>query len=301
MQSASNYAKIYENDREWDVDLDKLLIVDGNNLLFQFFYGFPAKIHNKSGRTIHATIGFISAFQCMIRRYQIDRAVVVFDCDCSTERKELYEDYKANRPKDWDSLPPDEVPFFEEEYIRKCLEYLGVCVLDSKKMEADDLIASIALEESETSKVYILSYDSDFFQLLRENISIIRYKGENTKTISLQSFCEKFGFCPSSYPLYKALVGDSADNVKGVPMVGAKRATMIVKECEDFARLCESELLFLPLKARESVKDSLAIVERNLALIELKKKEIATSAFDFDKDKLEMRNSQILTACKVFG
>ena len=76
---------------------NKLLIVDGNNLLFQMFYGIPAKIYNKRGRTIHATIGFISALQKMLKIYGINRCVVVFDCDGSDERKELLDTYKANR------------------------------------------------------------------------------------------------------------------------------------------------------------------------------------------------------------
>ena len=110
------------------------------------FYGFPAKIYNKRGRTIHATLGFISALQKMVKNYQINRCIAVFDCDCAEDRKQTLDTYKANRDVDWESLPADEVPFWEEEYIRECLQYLGVCTLDSCQMEADDLIASIALK-----------------------------------------------------------------------------------------------------------------------------------------------------------
>ena len=145
---------------------NRLLIVDGNNLLFQMFYGIPAKIYNKRGRTIHATLGFVSALQKMIKTYQINGCIVVFDRDCAEERKQAFDRYKANRDTDWESLPADEVPFFEEEYIRECLEYLGVCVLDSCQMEADDLIASIALRERGRTKYLFLPATAIFFSLL---------------------------------------------------------------------------------------------------------------------------------------
>lgn len=280
---------------------DKALIVDGNNLLFQMFYGLPTKIYNKRGRTIHATIGFISALQRLIKSYQINRTAVVFDCDCSMERKQILEDYKANRRQDWDQLPQDEVPFFEEEYICQCLEYLGVCVLNSHGMEADDLIASLALSESKRADVFIASFDSDFFQLIDDSVSVIRYRGQNTKTITRQSFFEEYGFDPSRYALYKSLTGDSADNVKGVPMVGAKRAASIVQACANVQTLKNSELSFLSEKVKNSVKNSISLIERNLSLILLKEREIVGECQVFDKERATMTNSQILSACGVFN
>jgi DNA polymerase-1 len=279
---------------------DKLLIVDGNNLLFQMFYGIPAKVYNKRGRTIHATIGFISALQRMIKTYAINRCLVVFDCDGAEDRKQTLDAYKANRTQDWEGTPADEIPFFEEEYIRECLAYLGICTLDSCHMEADDLIASIALREKEENEVFISSYDSDFFQLIDENVSIIRYRGEHTKHVDKGSFETEFGFSPSRYALYKALTGDSADNVGGVPSIGKKRATQIVENCEDLAALRASDLSFLPSKARQSVEENFSLVERNLSLIALSQREIQNYQCSFDEDKIKERNSQILSTCHVF-
>ena len=277
-----------------------LLIVDGNNLLFQMFYGIPAKIYNKRGRTIHATIGFVSALQRLIKGYAIDRCLVVFDCDGSAERKETLDSYKANRTQDWESMPADEVPFYEEEYIRECLAYLGICTLDSCQMEADDLIASIALKEKAENYVFISSYDSDFFQLIDENVAVIRYRGENTKLVNKEAFEKEFGFSPKRYALYKSLAGDSADNVDGVPSIGKKRAAQIVEHCADIAALRASDLMFLPNKARQNVLENFALIERNLSLIALLEKEIQAYQSDFDKEKIKARNSQILSACHVF-
>ena len=115
--------------------MERLLIVDGNNLLFQMFYGMPSKIYNKSGKTIHATIGFISYILKQINYFNISKIVVVFDGDTSKERKELDSNYKSNRTINWDELNEDEVPFNEEKYIIKCLEYLNIKVLYSLNME----------------------------------------------------------------------------------------------------------------------------------------------------------------------
>jgi len=160
--------------------MEKILIMDGNNLLFQMFYGMPSKIYNKSGRTIHATIGFISYLIKQIKLLEVSKAVVVFDSDSSLERKEEYPEYKENRVNDWESLPFDEVPFNEEENIVKCLDYLNIKIIYSKGMEADDVIASLVKLFESDNKIYISSFDSDFFQLINDNVSVIRYRGKNT-------------------------------------------------------------------------------------------------------------------------
>ena len=279
---------------------NRLLIVDGNNLLFQMFYGIPTKIYNKRGRTIHGTLGFISALQRMIKTYEINRCLVVFDQDGSSERKEIAEDYKANRPKDWDSLPQDEIPFLEEEYIRECLRYLDVCTLDSKGMEADDLIASIALRESEENDVFIASYDSDFFQLINDRISVIRYRGERTKRMDKPTFETEFCFPPERYALYKALTGDTADNISGVLSIGKKRATEIVQNCACCQDLTAERVEFLPCKARQNLLSAIPLIERNLALIVLREKPIQEYCTGFDEGKIRESNSRILSACHVF-
>jgi DNA polymerase-1 len=264
------------------------------------FYGIPAKIYNKRGRTIHATLGFVSALQRMIKTYRFNRCAVVFDGDCSEERKELCEEYKANRPQDWDSLPKDENPFLEEEYIRDCLQYLGICMLESKGMEADDLIASMALRESGAGEVVIASYDSDFFQLINDKISVLRYRGEHTKIMDKSAFETEFAFPPSRYALYKSLTGDTSDNVTGVPSIGKKRAAQIVQHYADYEALKSGKFDFLPNKARENLQNALPTIERNLSLIVLKERAIQEYQCCFDSVKISETNSKILTACRVF-
>lgn len=283
--------------------MEKVLIIDGNNLLFQMFYGMPSKIYNKSGKTIHATIGFISATLRLIKMIDATRVIVVFDQDGSQEREELYQDYKGNRENNWDELQPDEVPFNEEENIKKCLDYLNIKCLYSKNMEADDLIASLAYLYSDINKVYVCSYDSDFFQLINENISIIKYKGKNSKIIDNHTFIEMFNFSSNKYVFYKSLVGDSADNIKGISQIGQKRASKIVSTFENFEEFLENRNVLFSEKLSEVVineKEKYYLNERMIKLTYKDEIDYNLNDFIFDKDKINETNSQILSINKVF-
>ena len=280
--------------------MERLLIVDGNNLLFQMFYGMPSKIYNKSGKTIHATIGFISYILKQINYFNISKIVVVFDGDTSKERKELDSNYKSNRTINWDELNEDEVPFNEEKYIIKCLEYLNIKVLYSLNMEADDLIASLTKLFEEDNEILISSFDSDFYQLINNNVSVLRYRGKCSKIINKDKFIDEFNFDPSRYCLYKAIVGDNSDNIKGVKGIGKVRGSIICKKYSSLEDIFMHELLD---KYEKLLFNNKNIIEKNVKLIELKYKngvKYKLIDFDFDKEKILMKNSEILSICKVF-
>ena len=283
--------------------MENVLIVDGNNLLFQMFYGMPSKIYNKSGQTIHATIGFVSAILRLIKLIDASKVIVVFDEDGSEEKKQAYEQYKTNRINNWDELPSDEVPFNEEENIKKCLTYMGINYLNSKDMEADDLIASLVYLFKNENKVFISSYDSDFYQLIDENVSIIKYKGKSTSLFSLKEFIEAFSFTPDKYVFYKSLVGDSADNIKGINGIGKVRASKIVKNCSSFDELIDLSNQLLPAKIASCIKDEKERFLLNNKIITLtynSKINYDIREFGFNKEISLLSNSTILSANKVF-
>ena len=283
--------------------MENILIIDGNNLLFQMFYGMPSKIYNKSGQTIHATIGFISAIQRLIKMIDASKVVVVFDFDGSEERQELYKDYKANRENNWDELQSDEVPFNEEENIWKCLDYLNIKYLLSKNMEADDLIASLTYLYNKDNKVYICSYDSDFFQLINENVSIIKYKGKNSKIIDNDIFKEMFGFDSNKYVFYKSLLGDTADNIKGFTSIGKKRASKIVSTFDSFEEFIDNRNQLFSEKLSNVIFEEKDIFYLNEKIIKLTYKQDVDynlNNFIFDKDRVNEKNSTILSNNKVF-
>lgn len=283
--------------------MERLLIVDGNNLLFQMFYGMPSKIYNKSGKTIHATIGFVSAIQRLIKLVDASFVVVVFDGDVNQERIDEYKDYKANRVNNWDELPSDEVPFNEEENIIKCLNSMGIKVLKSINMEADDLIASLTLSNCEDYKIYISSNDSDFYQLINDNVAIIKYKGKNSKIIDKKEFFNIFDFDSSKYVFYKSLVGDSADNIMGISGIGKVRATKIVSCCDSFEKLLEIKNELLPKKIASSLEDEMNKFFTNKKIITLTQSPIINydiREFGYNKDIISLSNSQILTINRIF-
>lgn len=287
--------------------MDKILIVDGNNLLFQMFYGIPTKVYNKSGETIHATLGFISCLQKIIKNYEVTKAIVIFDEDSSKERFSEYEEYKANRFTNWDNLPNDENPFNEEEKIITCLKYLNIKFLHSKEAEADDLIATICKTFENDNQIIILSFDSDFFQLINNHVSVLRYRGKNTKLYDEKLFFQEFNFNPAQYVFYKALVGDSSDNIKGIDKIGRVRGTKIVQSIASVEDLTKIPLEVISDKIRENVIKSKDIIIRNINLITLKKaKKFIESfnnqieEFDFDFEKIRQKNSEILSLCKIF-
>lgn len=268
--------------------------------MFQMFYGMPERIYNKSGHTIHTTIGFISYLQKEIKLTGATHVAVVFDYDGSDERKELYSDYKANRTEDWDSLPEEEIPFAEEDMIIKCLEYMGIKTIQSKGMEADDVIASLAMLFDKESKITIASFDSDFFQLISENVSVLRYRGKASVLWDKALFKEKMGFFPERYVLYKSLVGDTADNIVGVGGIGKKRGGDIVNQIDSLEDIEASSINPKYIKAILASRD---IVERNIKLIRLSYREEIKLSLDelcFSKEKAAEKNSVILSACKIF-
>ena len=277
-----------------------ILIIDGNNLMFQMFYGMPERIYNKSGRTIHTTIGFISFVLKELKLLNASHALVVFDEDGSDERKELYAEYKANREEDWSTMAPEEIPFSEEDLIFRCLEYLDIKMIRSKGMEADDVIASAVKVFEKDAKITISSFDSDFFQLISENVSVLRYRGKASVLWDRSYFEEKMGFPPERYALFKALTGDSADNIEGVKGIGKKRGAEIVNAISSIE---EAEDSGLKAKYIEAIRGSKEIIERNLRLIELRKRdeiELTLDELIFDKEKTTYKNSRVLSECSVF-
>lgn len=275
--------------------MESLLIIDGNNLMFQMYYGFPCAINNKKGKPIHGTIGFISYLLSEIKMVEATRVAVVFDEDSSEERREILPQYKANRI-DYSSLPSS--PFTQEDDIVKCLRYLEIEPIYSKECEADDIIATLALKYGKDNRVTISSFDSDFFQLISNNISILRPRGKSSKIIDISSFEEAFGFSPSFYALYKAIMGDKSDNIKGVEGFGKKRSALVVKAIEEN----KSPLFYLKEREKKKIEENEDLVKRNISLIKLVEKDldIALSSLSFNKKRVEEGNSRILNICGIF-
>lgn len=209
--------------------MDKLLIVDGSNLLFQMFYGMPTKIIGRGGRQVQGTVGFVGALLKMIRMTKPTHVAVLFDGESENERVALDPSYKANRP-DFSEMPEDEVPFTQLPDIYAALDELGIKHAETTMCETDDWIAAYALSLGDRCDIVISSFDSDFFQLITDRVSVLRYRGDASMLLTPAHIYEKLGVYPEQYADYKCMVGDTADNIRGVAKVGPKTAATLLAE-----------------------------------------------------------------------
>lgn len=248
--------------------MDKLLLVDGSNLLFQMFYGMPARIVGKSGKLIHGTLGFVGALLKILKMTEPTHMIVLFDGECENERKAIDEAYKANRP-DYSEMAEEETPFCQLPDIYAALDYLKIAHTETRTCETDDVIAAYALQNRANMQVVVSSFDSDFFQLVDPNTCVLRYRGENTLLCDEGYVREKFGVSASRYADFKSLVGDTADNVKGVPMVGMKTAAKLLNEFESLENLLANTEKIQRAALRNSIEGSRDRLTKNQRLIRL--------------------------------
>ncbi len=243
---------------------EKLLIVDGSNLLFQMFYGMPARIVGKGGKLIHGTLGFVGALLKIIKIVQPTKAIAIFDGEGCNPRTEISADYKANRP-DFSQMAEEETPFSQLPDIYAALDYLTIKRTETSVCEADDLVAAYALQcDVET---VISSFDSDFFQLISDRVSVLRYRGERSVICDPAYVRGKFEIEPSQYADYKCLVGDAADNVKGARGIGPKRAADLLGRFGCLEEIVKNIDAVTQKQVREGLICSREQLEKNRRLI----------------------------------
>ena len=276
--------------------MDRLLIIDGHNLLFQMFFGMPTKIIGERGVPIHGVIGFIGALNRMIDSYNPTHLLVMFDGETKNPRKDILEEYKANRP-DWSEVSDDENPFTQLPMIYEALDCMGVRHRETTVCETDDVIAAYAIKYGKECEVIIASFDSDYFQLVNDNVRVLRYRGKCSVICDSRYISERYGVPPSRYLDYKCLVGDSSDNIKGVKGVGPKTAAKLLDKFgtldEIRARASEIE----NEKIRNAIMDSDEILARNLSLIKLTEgADMPFSLDDAEFDNPRLRTMEIIRA-----
>lgn len=209
--------------------MERLLLVDGSNLLFQMFYGMPSRIVNKEGKPIQGVLGFIGALRKILAELQPTHCCVLFDGEHENPRSEIYKDYKSNRI-DYSSMPLEETPFSQLPDIYKVLSYFKIPFIELTDYETDDYIASYVYTYQNAMNIVIASWDSDYFSLINEKVQIYRYRGKKSYLCDKTYIQEKLHIEPQQYIFYKSLVGDHSDNIKGVPKIGPVTAAKIVNQ-----------------------------------------------------------------------
>ena len=248
--------------------MNKLLLVDGHCLLFQMFYGMPARIIGKNGKPIQGTLGFVGAMRKILALVQPTHVAVIFDGETHNPRADLDADYKANRD-DFSRVADEDNPFLQLPDIYRALDYMGIAHTETTDCETDDVLAAYAKAYGGECEVIICSQDSDFFQLISENVSVLRYRGEKSVMCDVAYMQEKFGISPDQYAFFKSLTGDGSDNIKGIPGVGPKTAAMLVNQFSTPESLLQNADLIKQPKLCESIKQNADRLALNLMLITL--------------------------------
>ena len=206
--------------------MERLLILDGNSLMNRAFYAIPA-LNNSEGLNTNAIYGFINMLFKMKEELNPDYIVTTFDKKAPTFRHKQYEDYKAGRKK----MPPELAEQFP--VVKELLEKLAINIFEIEGFEADDLIGTLAyFSRDKGIEVYIVTGDKDALQLADDNIKVvINKKGMTEKEIyDKDRMLSDYGVTPKQFIDVKGLMGDSSDNIPGVPGIGEKTALKLIKE-----------------------------------------------------------------------
>lgn len=217
----------------------RLFLLDAYALIFRGYYALIRNpIINSKGQDTSAIMGFVNSLFDVIRREKPDHLAVCFDKDGSTERTELFEDYKANR----DATPQvikDSVPIIQE-----ILKAMNIPVIELSGMEADDIIGTLAKQAEKLGyQIFMVTPDKDFAQLVSENIFMYRpaRMGNGIETWGIPEVQKRFGVeRPEQVIDYLGMMGDASDNIPGIPGVGDKTAKKFIAKYGSLEGLLEN-------------------------------------------------------------
>ena len=203
-------------------DPPRIYLIDGYSNVFRAYYAIRG-LSSSKGEPTNAVYGFLQMLRKLVKDHEPQFLGVAFDVSSDTVRKDRYEDYKANRKPMPDDLRP------QIAWIRKLIEAYKIPLLELPKYEADDVLGTLAKKASAAGyEVVLVSPDKDLFQLVGDGV--FQYHTTRDKLYDPDGVAEDFGVPPQQVVDVLALMGDSSDNVPGVPGIGMKGATNLVKE-----------------------------------------------------------------------
>ena len=252
-----------------------MVLIDGNSILNRAFYGIMGNkmLMTSDGTYTNAVYGFLAIMFKILEDINPEYLVVTFDLKAPTHRHKLYDQYKANRKG-----MPDELAM-QMPLIKEVLKAMNICIIEKEGYEADDVIGTLAKYGQEKGLyVTILTGDRDSFQLIDERIRvrIPRTKMGKTETedYTVQKILEEYGLEPKKLIEVKGLMGDTSDNIPGVPGVGEKTAINLIKEYNNIEELyekLENGTDTVKGKLREKLVDNkeLALLSKVLGTIDI--------------------------------
>lgn len=276
---------------------EKLVLVDGHSILNRAFYGVP-DFTNSEGTHTNAIFGFLNILFKIIEEEKPQYLCVAFDVHHPTFRHEMYEEYKGTRKPMLPELR-QQVPLMKE-----MLTALNITITELPGFEADDILGTLSkCGEEKGLKVSVISGDRDLLQLATDNVKIRIPKTKKGKTeiedYNAKDVIEKYKVTPTEFIDVKALMGDSSDNIPGVPGIGEKGATAIIEEFGCIENAYEHADEIKNKRNREALKEhfDMAQMSKKLATINTS----SPVEMDIEECKLEnMFNQEALALVKKF-
>ncbi|PZQ45857.1 MAG: DNA polymerase I [Micavibrio aeruginosavorus] len=246
---------------------NELILIDGSGYIFRAYYamayaGKSTPMTNPQGTPVGAVYGFSSMLIKLLKEHSGARIAVVFDAARKNFRYDLYDQYKSNRSE----TPEDLIPQFP--LVRKATSAFGLPGLELDGYEADDLIATYARQAAAKGEnVIIISSDKDLMQVVNDNIVMLDPMKD--KIIDRAGVFEKFGVGPEKVIDVQSLIGDSSDNVPGVPGIGPKTAAQLIDEFGSLENLLEKAGDIKQEKRRQSLIDNADMARLSKKLVTL--------------------------------
>ena len=268
---------------EETVEGERILMIDGLNLFFRNFA--ILNMVNPDGVHIGGLGGFFRSLGAMIRQMQPTQVYVIFDgAGSSNNRKNLLPEYKSGRDlqriTNWDAFDDkddeDDAKIDQMVRIIQYLKTLPVKVVTLDKVEADDIIAYLSnvIPQKKEDKVFIVSSDKDFLQLINENVIV--YRPMEKEYYTVDTVIEKFKMSPNNFILYKTLMGDNSDKVAGIKGLGPKKLYKLFPELserdltlDDIYKICEEKFKENVIYAR--ILQNFSSIETNFKIMDLSK------------------------------
>ncbi|MGG1632430.1 DNA polymerase I [Rossellomorea sp. NRS-1567] len=243
----------------------KLVLIDGNSIAYRAFFALPL-LNNDKGVHTNAVYGFTTMLQKILEDEKPSHILVAFDAGKTTFRHKTFKEYKGGRQK----TPPELSEQFP--YIRELLDAYGIKRYEKENYEADDIIGTLSLQaESDGYEVKVYSGDKDLTQLSSKTTTVcITRKGiTDIEVYTPEHIKEKWEITPDRIIDMKGLMGDSSDNIPGVPGVGEKTAIKLLKEFDSLEKLLDSIDKVSGKKLKEKLEENKeqAIMSKELATI----------------------------------
>ncbi|XZE35162.1 DNA polymerase I [Pirellulaceae bacterium SH501] len=241
---------------------DIVVLIDSHSLIYQVFHALPS-MTNPHGQEVGAVQGFLRDVANLLQQWKPEFLVCAFDASEVTFRNELYDQYKAHREPMPDALR-DQLGM-----IHQCLETLAIPLVSLPGFEADDILATLAKQASDRgARVLLVTSDKDCRQLINDRVQMLNLR--KNELFGAPELLATWGIRPEQVVDFQSLVGDSVDNVPGVPMIGPKAAQQLLEQFGDLDSILDNIDKVAGEKKKENLRNHRADALLSRELVRLK-------------------------------